>query len=143
GTHFNTDYHDETTHDLGREWAERTETTQAAQARHRLGTADLPGDHSGALRHDQHRQRGRPPHNSAYLLTGGGARAHRVYRMSAVILIADDDEISCQLFAEALEPEGYRMHQVTPAIAFSPACANSLSICCLSTCACPVGRDWR
>ena len=29
--------------------------------------------------------------------------------MSAQILIADDDEISCQLFAETLEQEGYRV----------------------------------
>jgi DNA-binding NtrC family response regulator len=33
--------------------------------------------------------------------------------MSAHILIADDDETSCQLFAEALESEGFQVEQVT------------------------------
>src|SRR5215475_1455937 len=33
--------------------------------------------------------------------------------MSAHILIADDDEVSCQLFAETLEAEGYRVEQAT------------------------------
>jgi DNA-binding NtrC family response regulator len=33
--------------------------------------------------------------------------------MTARILIADDDEVSCQLFAEALEAEGFRVEQVT------------------------------
>ena len=33
--------------------------------------------------------------------------------MTARILIADDDEVSCQLFAEALEAEGFRIDQVT------------------------------
>lgn len=33
--------------------------------------------------------------------------------MSAPILIADDDEVSCQLFAETLEAEGFRVDQVT------------------------------
>ena len=33
--------------------------------------------------------------------------------MTARILIADDDEVSCQLFAEALEAEGFRVDQVT------------------------------
>ena len=33
--------------------------------------------------------------------------------MSAHILIADDDEVSCQLFAETLESEGFRVQQVT------------------------------
>ncbi len=32
--------------------------------------------------------------------------------MSARILIVDDDEVSCQLFAETLEEEGYRVKQV-------------------------------
>lgn len=32
--------------------------------------------------------------------------------MSARILIADDDSVSCQLFAETLEEEGYRVRQV-------------------------------
>jgi DNA-binding NtrC family response regulator len=32
--------------------------------------------------------------------------------MNAQILIADDDEVSCQLFAETLEGEGYRVKQV-------------------------------
>jgi DNA-binding NtrC family response regulator len=32
--------------------------------------------------------------------------------MNAQILIADDDEVSCQLFAETLEDEGYRVKQV-------------------------------
>ena len=32
--------------------------------------------------------------------------------MSAHILIADDDEVSCQLFAETLESEGFRVQQV-------------------------------
>ena len=33
--------------------------------------------------------------------------------MSARILIADDDEVSCQLFAETLESEGFHVDQVT------------------------------
>jgi DNA-binding NtrC family response regulator len=33
--------------------------------------------------------------------------------MSAHILIADDDEVSCQLFAETLEAEGFRVEQAT------------------------------
>src|SRR4030095_7491312 len=33
--------------------------------------------------------------------------------MSAHILIADDDEVSCQLFAETLEAEGFRVEQTT------------------------------
>src|SRR5499426_386483 len=33
--------------------------------------------------------------------------------MSAHILIADDDEVSCQLFAETLESEGFRVDQTT------------------------------
>jgi DNA-binding NtrC family response regulator len=33
--------------------------------------------------------------------------------MSARILIADDDEVSCQLFAETLESEGFRLEQAT------------------------------
>jgi DNA-binding NtrC family response regulator len=33
--------------------------------------------------------------------------------MTAHILIADDDEVSCQLFAEALEAEGFRVDQAT------------------------------
>jgi two-component system, NtrC family, response regulator AtoC len=33
--------------------------------------------------------------------------------MSAHILIADDDEVSCQLFAETLESEGFRVEQTT------------------------------
>jgi DNA-binding NtrC family response regulator len=33
--------------------------------------------------------------------------------MSAHILIADDDEVSCQLFAETLEEEGYTVEKVT------------------------------
>ena len=33
--------------------------------------------------------------------------------MSAHILIADDDEVSCQLFAETLESEGFHVEQVT------------------------------
>jgi two-component system, NtrC family, response regulator AtoC len=33
--------------------------------------------------------------------------------MSARILIADDDEVSCQLFAETLESDGFRVEQVT------------------------------
>ena len=33
--------------------------------------------------------------------------------MNSRILIADDDEVSCQLFAETLEDEGYNVEQVT------------------------------
>ena len=33
--------------------------------------------------------------------------------MTARILIADDDEVSCQLFAEALDAEGFHVDQVT------------------------------
>src|SRR5215831_2013030 len=33
--------------------------------------------------------------------------------MNAHILIADDDEVSCQLFAETLESEGFRVDQTT------------------------------
>jgi DNA-binding NtrC family response regulator len=33
--------------------------------------------------------------------------------MSAHILIADDDEVSCQLFAETLEAEGFQVEQTT------------------------------
>jgi two-component system, NtrC family, response regulator AtoC len=33
--------------------------------------------------------------------------------MSAHILITDDDEVSCQLFAETLESEGFQVNQVT------------------------------
>ena len=33
--------------------------------------------------------------------------------MSAHILITDDDEVSCQLFAETLESEGYQVNQAT------------------------------
>src|SRR5437773_4310575 len=33
--------------------------------------------------------------------------------MSTHILIADDDEVSCQLFAETLESDGFRVNQVT------------------------------
>src|SRR6266581_6628732 len=33
--------------------------------------------------------------------------------MSARILIADDDEVSCQLFAETLESDGFSVDQVT------------------------------
>ena len=33
--------------------------------------------------------------------------------MIAHILIADDDEVSCQFFAETLESEGFRVQQVT------------------------------
>lgn len=33
--------------------------------------------------------------------------------MNAHILIADDDEVSCQLFAETLESDGFRVDQVT------------------------------
>jgi DNA-binding NtrC family response regulator len=33
--------------------------------------------------------------------------------MSAHILIADDDEVSCQLFAETLESEGFQVEQIT------------------------------
>ncbi|TMA67223.1 MAG: sigma-54-dependent Fis family transcriptional regulator [Deltaproteobacteria bacterium] len=33
--------------------------------------------------------------------------------MSTHILIADDDEVSCQLFAETLESDGFRVDQVT------------------------------
>ena len=33
--------------------------------------------------------------------------------MSTKILIADDDEVSCQLFAETLESEGFHVDQVT------------------------------
>jgi two-component system, NtrC family, response regulator AtoC len=33
--------------------------------------------------------------------------------MSSHILIADDDEVSCQLFAETLEAEGFRVEQAT------------------------------
>src|SRR4030095_12232845 len=33
--------------------------------------------------------------------------------MSAHILIADDDPVSCQLFAETLESEGFQVEQVT------------------------------
>src|SRR5262249_17259583 len=33
--------------------------------------------------------------------------------MSARILIADDDEVSCQLFAETLESDGFTVEQVT------------------------------
>ena len=33
--------------------------------------------------------------------------------MSAHILIADDDEVSCQLFAETLESEGFQVEQTT------------------------------
>jgi DNA-binding NtrC family response regulator len=33
--------------------------------------------------------------------------------MNAHILIADDDEVSCQLFAETLEAEGFRVEQAT------------------------------
>ena len=33
--------------------------------------------------------------------------------MSAHILIADDDEVSCQLFCETLESEGFQVEQTT------------------------------
>jgi len=33
--------------------------------------------------------------------------------MSAHILIADDDEVSCQLFADTLEAEGFHVRQAT------------------------------
>ncbi len=46
--------------------------------------------------------------------------------MSARILIADDDEVSCQLFAETLESEGFRVRQVTSGAA-AVSCLESES----------------
>jgi two-component system, NtrC family, response regulator AtoC len=45
--------------------------------------------------------------------------------MSAHILIADDDEVSCQLFAETLESEGFHVEQVTSGNAALSCLENS------------------